>query len=70
MFNGKEFDWFAWILRNTLPWSIIIVSATYGKETLESVLQNFKRRFHFLFLVSVPVDKLTEGETGWTRLKI
>ena len=27
--------------------------------TLESVSQNFKRRFHFLFLVSVAVDKLT-----------
>ena len=41
-----------------------------GVETLESVSQNFKRRFHFLFLVSVAVDKLTAGETGWARLKI
>ena len=30
-----------------------------GVETLESVSQNFKRRFHFLFLVSVAVTKLT-----------
>ena len=30
-----------------------------GVETLQSVLQNFKCRFHFLFLVSVAVDKLT-----------
>ena len=28
-------------------------------ETLESASQNFKRRFHLLFLVSVAVDKLT-----------
>ena len=39
-------------------------------ETLELVLQNFKRRFHFSFLVSVAVDKHTQGETGWTKLKI
>ena len=30
-----------------------------GVETLESVSQNFKRRFHFLFLVSVAVHKRT-----------
>ena len=30
-----------------------------GVETSESVSQNFKRKFHFLFLVSVAVDKLT-----------
>ena len=30
-----------------------------GVETLKSFWQNFKRRFHFLFLVSVAVDKLT-----------
>ena len=30
-----------------------------GLETLESASQNFKLRFHFLFLVSVAVDKLT-----------
>ena len=30
-----------------------------GVETLESVSQNFKRRFHFLFLVSIAVGKLT-----------
>ena len=29
-----------------------------GVETLESVSQNFKRRFHFLFLVRAAVDKL------------
>ena len=30
-----------------------------GVETLESVSQNFKRRFHFLVLASVAMDKLT-----------
>ena len=30
-----------------------------GAEILESVSQNFKRRIHFLFIVSVAVDKLT-----------
>ena len=30
-----------------------------GVETLESVSQNFRRRFYFLFLVSVAMDKLT-----------
>ena len=30
-----------------------------GVETLGSVSQNFKRKFHFLFLVSVAMDKLT-----------
>ena len=30
-----------------------------GVETLESVSQNFKRRFHFLDLVSGDVSKLT-----------
>ena len=29
-----------------------------GVETLESVSQKFKCRFHFLFLVSVTMDKL------------
>ena len=30
-----------------------------GVETLESVSQNFRCRFYFLFLVSVAMDKLT-----------
>ena len=29
-----------------------------GVETLESASQNFKRKFHFLFLVNHAVDKL------------
>ena len=40
-----------------------------GVETLKLVSQNFKRRFHFLFLV-LPWTNLLQGETGWTRLKI
>ena len=36
-----------------------------GVETLESVSQNFKRRFYFLFLVTVAVDKLT---ARWNRV--
>ena len=50
--------------------AILLSLRLTGVETLESVSQCFKRRFDFLFLVSVAVDKLTAGETGWARLKI
>ena len=51
-------DLVLWLARQ-MKENNISVSATYGSRDFGIGSQNFKCRFHFLFVVSFAVDKLT-----------